>query len=669
MAGIEHKQQRIAGIDGLRAIAVVAVIIYHVYPRALPGGFVGVDVFFAISGYVVCGSLLRDPRDRFLSFIGAFYARRILRIFPALIVLLLATGVLSALFIPGSFLSASNSRIGLFAFFGSSNIAMILFTDGYFSPTAEFNPFTHTWSLGLEEQFYVLFPIILFFYLRADQRGNLGQAIGRTLLPLLLGLSLLLSMRETVVRHEYAYYLLPSRFWELGAGTLLCLAHQKGRLLPASSGRAATFVTVGLITIVLSTIFATPGHFPFPWAIAPVLGTVLCIAGVVAPCAGCLCTKILTFFPSVYIGRISYSAYLWHWPVIVLFRWTIGMESAIAITLAPVIGLLLSMASYHSIELPIQLRSAVFKSHRKAVIIGGASLIMLSSITYILVVLSQKHIGLSVVTKNPDIWTMKSLKANSLLPGAEGKPWSGKNLFVIGDSHASAYREMFQMLMREKGGSIYLNSKGGGSLGSLMRPLDQGELRREQEALDDLRRYCRPGDVVFLASLRVLDVGSQWGDIDLQDVIKQRDSPEAEAQRAVAVREGEELIGRLERMGLRVIIDAPKPVFMAPPFRCSDWFNKNNPVGRKGFVMDRDFLLTHRSAAMRSIHEVQKQHSEVRIWDPLLILCKGAQCCAFEGPNPLFFDGDHLSNYGNHKLYPSFEAELERIWGDQGGFR
>lgn len=149
-------------IDGLRALAVLAVIIYHLDPGWLPGGFTGVDVFFVISGYVVSASLAKRDNSTFARFTLHFYARRFVRILPALLACLLATSVASTLFIPKAWLSEANEWTGLAAFFGVSNIVLALNQDAYYSPRAEFNPFIHTWSLGVEEQFYLLFPLVFF---------------------------------------------------------------------------------------------------------------------------------------------------------------------------------------------------------------------------------------------------------------------------------------------------------------------------------------------------------------------------------------------------------------------------------------------------------------------------------------------------------------------------
>lgn len=153
-------------IDGLRAIAVLAVILFHLDPAWLPGGFTGVDVFFVISGFVVSASVHRLPPLSLGQSMLRFYARRIRRIAPALLACLLLTAVASVLFIPESWLSEASDKTGLMAFFGFSNWVLAAIGNDYFAPKAEFNPYTHTWSLGVEEQFYLLFPLLFLAWAR-----------------------------------------------------------------------------------------------------------------------------------------------------------------------------------------------------------------------------------------------------------------------------------------------------------------------------------------------------------------------------------------------------------------------------------------------------------------------------------------------------------------------
>jgi peptidoglycan/LPS O-acetylase OafA/YrhL len=178
-------------IDSLRAIAVLSVILFHFNPLILPGGFSGVDVFFVISGYVVSSSLAKSQHSHFIGFVLQFYSRRIIRIYPALLACLMIVGVLQTLFVPASWLSQSTNSTALYAFAGLSNFALIWFNDGYFSPRIEFNAFTHTWSLAVEEQFYLLFPFIFFIWIKYKEQKSLTGEIAHYLLPLLFIVSLI----------------------------------------------------------------------------------------------------------------------------------------------------------------------------------------------------------------------------------------------------------------------------------------------------------------------------------------------------------------------------------------------------------------------------------------------------------------------------------------------
>lgn len=184
----------IPAIDGLRAIAVLAVIIFHAdFLDFLPGGFTGVDLFFVISGYVISQSLNQRSAARLTPFMLDFYRRRFLRILPALWVVLLSSFLMSALFMPLFWLSEQINNTGLSAFLGVSNVTLAWNTDSYFAPGNDLNPYVHTWSLGVEEQFYLIFPVLYFLWLRYKQRSAMVWA----LLPILAIISLGISFYET----------------------------------------------------------------------------------------------------------------------------------------------------------------------------------------------------------------------------------------------------------------------------------------------------------------------------------------------------------------------------------------------------------------------------------------------------------------------------------------
>jgi hypothetical protein len=235
----------------------------------------------------------------------------------------------------------------------------------------------------------------------------------------------------------------------------------------------------------------------------------------------------------------------------------------------------------------------------------------------------------------------------------------GRTLFAVGDSHAGAYQTMFTMLEDEFGVETRQMFTGGSPVADLIAVPTPD---RFQDTLIELGKLARPGDIVFLASLRLERLGDQWGAFNAEVVEARRKSDAAAKKRAEALRYADSLITQLEDRGLIVLIDAPKPLFTSPPFRCSDWFNARNPVCAGGFSMDRQFLLEYRRPIMESLEALARKHDKLLVWDPFPTLCPSETCSAFDGEKPLFFDGDHLSAHGNRVLYPSFRALVARAW-------
>lgn len=646
------------GIDGMRAIAVLAVILFHMHADALPGGFTGVDVFFLISGYVVSKSLAGMSTQRWSLFMSGFYARRLLRLYPALLSMLLCVTVLQTLFVPASWLSSATAHTGLAAFFGLSNLALLWSNDGYFSPRVEFNPFTHTWSLAVEEQFYLLFPALFFLWLKPPVGHRAVRLLARTLLPSLLLLSLLLCWQQSRSQPEQAYYLLPSRFWELASGAMLFLLHSRQQLLPSSARLAEGCVLTGLALITAGFYFADAQAFPFPWALLPIVGTGLMICGVAAPQVNVTPGRaLLTSAGMRYLGRLSYSLYLWHWPVIVLLRWTIGMTSPYAWLLASVGTLLASMLSYHLLEVPLRQRLGSHNgSAGRRVLIGGAGIVA-CAVLALGVGKAQPYLSLSVTRDSSEWYPYPEQQSDAEPP--VNSILRQHRLFVLGDSHTGAYRKLLSMLSQRQGMAVTDFSQAGCAVAGLLAPLPPKCAGFVHDSLMQILSQAQPGDVVWLASLRVHRLGDQWAAFDTATVAARQYSVPARQAQAQARQEAAQLIGQLQQAGLIVIIDAPKPVFPSPPFRCADWFNRDNPACKGGLALPRSVLLAHRQPAMQALTKLQQAFPRLIVWDPFPVLCPGQTCHAYDGGRPLYFDGDHLSGHGNRVLYPAFLRQLQ----------
>lgn len=219
-------------IDGLRAIAVIAVIINHFNKALLPSGFLGVDIFFVISGYVITSSLANREHKSMGDFLLGFYSRRVKRLVPSLITCIVITSVVGVLFIPSVSPEFTGSlATGRNALFGLSNLSLFNLSTDYFAISTEFNLFTQTWSLGVEEQFYLIFPLILWVtgFIRSHSSGKRNLLFWMILLS---ALSLCTYVWLSYVNPPAAYFLMPCRFWELGLGCITFLTLQLEKSLP-----------------------------------------------------------------------------------------------------------------------------------------------------------------------------------------------------------------------------------------------------------------------------------------------------------------------------------------------------------------------------------------------------------------------------------------------------
>lgn len=684
-------REYVPGIDGLRAMAVLAVMIFHLIPGVLPGGFTGVDVFFVISGYVVTGSLFRDANLSFHKFLASFYARRFRRIVPALVVCLIVTIAFSVAFIPDAWLSDAIRTTALEAFFGLSNFALVAMNDGYFAVRSEFNPFTHTWSLAVEEQFYLLFPLLLYLWIRRP--SSLAAGSIRVLFMVLCTASLSWCAWATRNSHDQAYYMLPARFWELAAGASLFLVGEARRRAMVAACGVSTMIWVGLLLVFLSMGLARETTFPFPWALPAVLGTGLLILALTVDGGQHQLARLLGSKPLVAIGLISYSLYLWHWPVYTLLRWTVGVNSFAAGALALALTFLLGWASYLWVETPTRHHRLLRDRPAWVAVLGGLLLIMAGRTLAQEIYAHRGRLQQSVVAANSNAWypsasgrvlpakgvacKVKTFYENAgvdrgreifALPDCHGSLATSRRLFVAGDSHAGAYERLLDLTTEITGVTVTLYSRGGCGIATLINNLpdyDSSCPDYQEWVIGDVLSRAHPGDVVWLASLRAHRLGNQWGAFTTQDVSSSMSSETALSERATAEREARRIINKLTAAGLTVLIDAPLPVFPSPSFRCSDWFNRMNPACDAGLSVTRAFEEAHRAMTQKAIQRLAAANPGLRVWDPLPVLCPDTTCSALDGKHPLFFDGDHLSGYGNEVLLPSFLVVLKELVSEQ----
>jgi peptidoglycan/LPS O-acetylase OafA/YrhL len=338
---MEGGGRRRADIQGLRAVAVLLVVLYHA-GLGVPGGFTGVDVFFAISGFVITSSLLPELAHGGGIAFRRFYARRVRRLLPALAVLLVVVAALGTVASPVDS-QRTGALTGIWASMFSANVFLYRVGTGYFDPGASLDPLLHTWTLAVEEQFYLVFPLLLVVGWRARRRRGAIAAVGAlSLVSFAAAVVLSGSPNDPSVAGRFAFYGSPTRAWEFGAGATLALAAGAVR-----GRRVRELVGAVGIAMILVAAFTFDGGSSVPG-----LATLLPVGGACALIAarGSFASRLLETRPLVWIGDVSYSWYLWHWPLIVFARafWPHAAGWAALASIVP------AWLSYRFVEAPFR---------------------------------------------------------------------------------------------------------------------------------------------------------------------------------------------------------------------------------------------------------------------------------------------------------------------------
>ena len=654
----------VLGIDSLRALAVWVVIVYHLNSSFLPGGFVGVDIFFAISGFVITKSLLERAPKSVFSFFTGFYRRRFVRIAPALFVYLILASALASYFIPKAYLSGGIFETARWAVFGASNIQLVQSSDGYFGERMDYNPFIQTWSLGVEEQFYLFYPLIIAFIVFAVSRSKkILERASISVLVLVTALSLIVSIWQTSNDALSAFYLLPARFWELALGGLLyILITRRGKALtPQSLSTKLSFI-FGIVLVLVSLIFANVNEFPYWWAIPPVIGALLLIhaSNNVSADSRSKTLSFITAKPFVYFGKISYSLYLWHWGVFVLMRWTVGLSSWWQYLVAIVVTIGLAAASYKFVETPFRTRTFIRRRRDWQVLVAGSliAVISLAGVDFSKSEMTRRAVAVS----DPQFKDTKAISAK-LATISKSTLGSGHSVVFVGDSHAGHYKYMGQWVNKKTGaefsriinfGCAYVNLQGFATNGIARCPTDE-------EITSSIVEKTKPGDVIVLSSFTIPRIATLDAPANRKEILSRLSSTVNIEGRKVALAKAITIVRSLQAKGLKVIIAAPTPVFVTPPDRCIRWFNRMNPICASGFREPTEFQLKLRAPVMQSYNALAEA-TGAQLWDPFSLLCDSTYCYSEKDGRYLYVDQHHLSSNGNLLLVDSFIETLKTLW-------
>ncbi|MEI6703828.1 MAG: acyltransferase family protein [Deltaproteobacteria bacterium] len=584
-------------IDGLRALAVLSVFVFHLNHQWLPGGFVGVDIFFVISGYLITSIILHDCNAGTFSLLK-FYQRRIARIFPAFFTVALATLVgAKYIYTPQDFASAGANLTA--ASLSIANLKYML-QGSYFQISPDAQPFLHYWSLSVEEQFYLFFPL-LFLLLFKYARKHLVSVLG-----IIGSISLLACILLTPAKPVWAFFLLPTRAWELCAGSLLAVIATHPATTSGSM-RRSWIPLVGLLLVALSFVFLHEGpQFPGWRAILPVAGAVALLLP--SAIANSPAEKWLSAPPLVRIGRMSYSLYLWHWPIFSLVDYQFFLSSEpLRLTLKIGLSFLAAVLSFLVIENPTRR----FLNDPKRRLIAYTALTAALAICV--------PLGISIRKANYVNAELRDVaKGGLVFPGKPG----ARSIVLMGDSNGSMYGKVMKEICADLGYKLTVISVAGGD------PLPSSTDQQSQLWLNSLA-------AVQKAKPDVLVLACHWESKLKSDMNRL----------AVAV-------PSLKPYAVKIVILNQPPILPESANRASIRNGVRPPftedISTHQARLEANDLLRKFSSIKISVVDIatsfQLSGGEVRVLDD-----QGYQ---------LYHDATHLSGYGAHLIRPLIQSAL-----------
>ena len=649
-------------IDGLRAVAVLSVVIYHAFPAWLPGGFIGVDIFFVISGFLISTIIFENLDQQTFSFTH-FYGRRIKRIFPALLVVL-TTCLMLGWF---TLLADEYKQLGKHIATGAGFVANFAYwmEAGYFDNAAETKPLLHLWSLGIEEQFYIIWPVLLW----------LAWRLRITYLPIILAAilaSFLLSVYVTSKDSSTGFYLPHTRFWELLCGSLLAwltvTAQQRNSMetgpkrwftalvanqQPLLLRNTLSIIGAGLL-IIGCWLIDKDSAFPGSWAMLPVAGAFAIIAA--GPQAWinrhCLSNRIL-----VWIGLISFPLYLWHWPLLTFLR--IMEEGTPATSLlvgAVILSIVLSWLTYRFIESPIRHSGS---GHIKTAVLALLMLGIGLAGYY-----AYKNDGL---TSRPAVQKINAAAGlyqpsphhpshneacdtvfpvfkhfSACLLSMEALP----KVLLLGDSHSTHY---YKSLARMQPDISVMNLAEWSCL-----PFSTDSHARRNDCGGKISSALE--FATQQQSIEVIYLAGHWaylasGGFKPKNPVKRLPIPvTAEAARSfrsnaldalkILSRSGKEIIfiNSVPSLGFNI-----RSCFDSRPVRFSNKIRENCAIDRA------DFDKRNKENATL-ISQILNNFPDIKTYDPSKLLCDDQKCSAVHAGKPLYFDSDHLTLYGADRV-------------------
>lgn len=633
-------------IDGLRAIAVISVVLYHIGLPVISAGFVGVDVFFVISGYLITAQLWSSREKPLVALLLDFYARRARRILPPLAIVVIATLALGKLFLLPNGEQQDLAKSGIASGLFVSNVFFWLQASDYFAGPAQLQPLLHTWSLAVEEQFYLLWPpllVALWTLARHWPRWHAKTVVCVGIASISL-LSLALSIAWSATNPGAAFFLMPSRLWELGSGAALAMMFGKrdAAKLPIFAGLAGL---VGIIAAVLLYTRNTP--FPGAAALLPVAGTAAVIAAGAQRKTG-LAYRMLASRPMTLTGEISYSWYLWHWPLLAVGRaldmgaHEIARDSALAL-----LAYLLAYLSTRYLETPIRKkRVALFSAVRASLLTGFCLLSLTVLLSLALWIPARAYYrsdlapaSLSCIQQH-GVMQLDSEGPCILAQGGHAE------VFLVGDSHANHWSPAIATWAKIVDARAIERSFSSCPV-LLTRQHSQNEIPTaaypkgcatfSQQVMTEIVSTAaggRPTAVILSANWQAYPTSTIPG-------------------RRIFANNLDEVLAALETANTRVLVIGPTPRFAYAIPACV--------VRRDAHIcrITRTQHNTETQAANAMLTAIVARHPHTRLWDPTSQYCDALYCYPNHNGSLMFRDGDHLSRRGAEAAGPNLKPDLD----------
>jgi peptidoglycan/LPS O-acetylase OafA/YrhL len=656
-------------IDGLRAIAVLFVIGFHTFPALFPGGFVGVDVFFVISGYLITGILLRGLRDGRFSFLN-FYGRRIRRIFPALLLVLAASLAVGwYVLIPDEFQDVARHVLASAGFFSNW---LLWHHNVYFATDADTRPLQHLWSLAVEEQFYITWPAVMWLAWRL--RLNLALVI-----TILAVGSFALNITDTFAPDfrttQIAFASPQTRAWELLLGGLLAYATTfGGRSLPfipiagasaKSEMRDNVLATTGIALLASVLVSISPERaFPGFWALLPTIGAYLIIAA--GPHAW-LNSAVLASRPCRFIGIISYPLYLWHWVLLSFARILNGATPPTIVRVALIsVAFLLAWLTFQTVERPIR---------------GGRRLPLktISLLAGMLIVGCVSYAGFRYdpLDGRPVLQQLADVVRHSPLPGygpcrdpqlTQGHKLGlcivaeqgGTDAALIGDSHAEDKFFGFVRIENQHRWALLGNAACPPVYG--IKVSISGELgydcdQKSAKVIDWVDSQPQIKTVVLAFFGNYFLTTPYAADHVIHHTgpgrIMISGAPSQAGSRAELFFSGlDQAIAHLQQAHKQIVILIDLPEF---PFLPRDCYRRQDT---SGCILPRSAVDARQAELREIIAKLQRAHPSIRVFDPLERFCPDSRCIYTEDGQVLYEDSNHLSHYGSDRYAEAFSRWL-----------